>query len=418
MPVELVTGSAGGTAHIGSADFGRLNALAYGTGAYIMAGLGDDELAASMTTSNTLRAGSANIMAQGRHIYVDPEGIEWTIQNGMQGQKRIDLCVLQYVKDDETEVESVSPLTIKGTPSADSPVAPVCVDGDILNGKALEAHIPAFTVALDGLSVSTPTPLLSKRELPTDGVSPVSRGGTGATTGKAACANLGAFAGNAGGLDDVTPATLYTVAPGAYLIGPTATGSPCPGQYGNAVISRSGGNRTFAVATFDGGESYILNGYTNGGVVASWDRIDNEISYVTAICGTQTSIAASRKEIPLNTLKYSYGSAITLSSNRIVCNKAGAVLVSGAMYIKATGNCDNVQIGLAGCSRGSLDILDRNATVANGDDHSVPIPAKVLEVEAGDKLYWHAANWAGARGYVAAGDLSYLNAVYLGRCPK
>lgn len=380
--------------HVTSANDGQIHARMYGSGRYAL-----HDAACSMETANTARVTGGLLLMDGRFIEIDGAGEEVAIANGSQGQKRNDLVGVRYMVDADG-YESATFEAIKGTPTDGTPEdPPYDNEASILRGDA-DVFWPLFRVPLDGLSVGTPESLVGGWGLS------IGSGGTGATTGKAACANLGAFAALAGSLKSTSPSELYNLAPGTYIVNQD-------GVYGNMIVSKVATDRTFAIVSFDTGESYILRGWTKGDHVASWDRIDNEISSLTAQCSTKTNLSASEKQIPIDRLQQSSGSALSLASNYIVCAKAGIVLVSGALYIKACGNCDNVQAGISGPG-GNVQALSRNATITNGNDYSMVIPPKVIKVNAGDKIYWTCANWAGARGYVEGSSLSYINAVYLG----
>ena len=155
MAVELITGMAG-KAHINSADDAKFNAAVCGPGNYLMTGMGDKELAASMATANTLKVESGNIVAQGRHIILDGSGLSWTVQNGTQGQKRNDLAVLRYTRNASTGVEAIAPVTIKGTPTTGTPADPAYTKGDALNGTATTFDVPIYRVPLNGITPGAP----------------------------------------------------------------------------------------------------------------------------------------------------------------------------------------------------------------------------------------------------------------------
>lgn len=161
MAIELVTGFAG-RPHVHSDDLAKLNAALVGPGNYLMTGLGDNELNAYMATSNRLHAGSGIIIAQGRQIAVDADGADWTVQNGTQGQSRIDVACIKYSKNPSTGIETVEPVVVKGTPAAANPAAPSVPACDLMSGDAAEGLVPVFRIALSGTVPGQPALLLER----------------------------------------------------------------------------------------------------------------------------------------------------------------------------------------------------------------------------------------------------------------
>lgn len=157
MAIELVTGKKG-TVHVDSADDGALYAAIAGKGEYVLDL--DDRLACTMTTANKAHVASGHGLMQGRHWLVDAEGVDLTIQNGTQGQKRNDLIVARYECDAKNgNVESVALKVIKGTPTTGTPADPACTRGDILEGAALVNEQPLWRIPLNGITVGTPVQL-------------------------------------------------------------------------------------------------------------------------------------------------------------------------------------------------------------------------------------------------------------------
>lgn len=272
MP-HLITGTQGGKGHVTSANDGAIHARIFGSGRYAL-----DDVSCHMETANLARVEGGLLLFDGRFVEIEGayEGI--AIANGSQGMKRHDLVGLRYTIDSDG-YEYADLVALEGEPSEGEPQDPHYDANASIEKRDAEVFWPLFRIPLDGLNVGEPVDLTSGWGMP------VSSGGTGATTTKEACANLGAFAGNAGGLSDVTPAALYNVAPGAYTVSPTATGSPCPGQYGNMVVSRSGGNRTWAVVAFDQGGCYMLSGWTKDSTTATWVRIDGRCKVLSTESG-------------------------------------------------------------------------------------------------------------------------------------
>ena len=96
---------------------------------------------------------------QGRQVRIPAgQSEEITIENGTQGEKRIDLVVERYTKNEDTKVESSETILIKGTPSETDPQAPACTEGDIRAGDTM-ADWPLYEVELDGINVVAVRPV-------------------------------------------------------------------------------------------------------------------------------------------------------------------------------------------------------------------------------------------------------------------
>lgn len=155
MAVELVTGRQG-VVHVDSADDAALYAAMAGKGEYVLQ-LGN-QLACTMATANKAHVARGHGLMQGRHWLVDAEGVDLTIQNGTQGQKRNDLIVARYERSSDA-TESVVLKVLKGTPTTGTPADPAYVRGDILEGGALVNEMPLYRISLDGITVGTPVKL-------------------------------------------------------------------------------------------------------------------------------------------------------------------------------------------------------------------------------------------------------------------
>lgn len=178
MAIELVTGKKG-TVHVDSADDGALYAAIAGKGEYVLDL--DDRLACTMTTANKAHVASGHGLMQGRHWLIDAEGVDLTIQNGTQGQKRNDLIVARYECDAKNgNIESVALKVIKGTPTTGTPADPACTRGDILEGAALVNEQPLWRIPLNGITVGTPIQMfdvLTPAKEAWDSVAPSPTGG-------------------------------------------------------------------------------------------------------------------------------------------------------------------------------------------------------------------------------------------------
>lgn len=252
MPFHFVTAEKAEN-HIRSGDFGSYNIATFGSGCHILRGC-----EAEIVDSNTIRILDGDLLIDGRHARI-VGFCDLEIRSGEVGRNRNDVIAIRYSKDKDG-FEDGAPVVLPGTPTDGQATDPAFTSGSIEDGDVLVER-PLYRVPIAGLAVGQPVCLM-KRSAPFIG------------HGHKAADVSGAFASALGGLADVTPAALYNVAPGAYTVQPTAAGSPCPGQYGNIVVSRNGGDRTWAVVAFDEGGCYILRGWTKGGHAATWDRID------------------------------------------------------------------------------------------------------------------------------------------------
>ena len=190
--IELITGYSG-TAHISSADDGGGYASIVGAGAYVSANVGN-ALAAQVVSSNLIRILDGELWWGGRHIRIAANTYaEVNIENGTQGQNRIDLIVARYTSNIADNIEKVELVVIKGTPTTGTPVQPSYTAGSPLNG-AQTCDLPLYSVRLTGLTVGTPVSKFSKvrtlYDVDTE-ARPISKGGTGATTAAGARNNLG-----------------------------------------------------------------------------------------------------------------------------------------------------------------------------------------------------------------------------------
>lgn len=157
MPLDLVTGYKG-TPHITAEDVGVFNAGIVGAGEYVLKT--GNKLAASLTSSNTVKILDGDLIIQGRHITLKKDTFEEvTIENGENGKKRIDLIVARYTKDSDTGIENVEFAVIKGTATTETAVDPEYTVGDILAGDCTLHEMPLYRISLSGLTVGEPEAL-------------------------------------------------------------------------------------------------------------------------------------------------------------------------------------------------------------------------------------------------------------------
>ena len=154
--MEIVTGHRG-TPHVTPYKVGDFQQGIVGSEDYVL-DVGS-RLEAHIVTNNRIDIKDGSICMQGRHAVI-PKNIndELTIENGMQGEKRIDLIVSRYVKEPDTGIESIDTFVIQGTPSKGSPAVPEHVVGDIRNGD-LKHEMPLYEVELNGINVTEVRPV-------------------------------------------------------------------------------------------------------------------------------------------------------------------------------------------------------------------------------------------------------------------
>lgn len=157
--MEIVTGHRG-TPHITPYKVRDFNIGIVGAEDYVINS--GSELEAQLVSNNRIDIKDGSICMQGTHAVI-PKNIndELTIENGMQGEKRIDLIVARYEKVADSGVESVNTVVLQGTPSKETPNVPGHVVGDIRNGD-LKHEMPLYEVELDGINITEVRPVFKK----------------------------------------------------------------------------------------------------------------------------------------------------------------------------------------------------------------------------------------------------------------
>lgn len=157
--MEIVTGHRG-TPHITPYKVRDFNIGIVGAEDYVINS--GSELEAQLVSNNRIDIKDGSICMQGTHAVI-PKNIndELTIENGMQGEKRIDLIVARYEKVADSGVESVNTVVLQGTPSKETPNVPGHVVGDIRNGD-LKHEMPLYEVKLDGINITEVRPVFKK----------------------------------------------------------------------------------------------------------------------------------------------------------------------------------------------------------------------------------------------------------------
>ena len=137
--MEIVTGY-GGKAHITAEDWAELNRGIMGTDSYVF-DVGR-KFESELVSNNLLKIYDGCGLIQGRQ-FVIPAGQsdEITIENGTQGEQRIDLIVARYSKNEDTKIETVEIVLIKGASAETDPQVPEGTNGNIRAGD-LTADMP------------------------------------------------------------------------------------------------------------------------------------------------------------------------------------------------------------------------------------------------------------------------------------
>ena len=149
MAFEIVDGMTG-TKHISSDDLAALNTAMVGKADCVLE-YGDD-FALTMASANSATLGTGVGMVGGKRFW-NQAATSLTIQSGTQGQKRNDLVVARYAKT-SAGIESITPVVIKGTPSADAAADPEVTANDL----------KLWRIPLDGINAGAPVKLFDTVE--------------------------------------------------------------------------------------------------------------------------------------------------------------------------------------------------------------------------------------------------------------
>jgi hypothetical protein len=150
MAFDVVTAKQG-KPHVTADQQALMQAGMLGKGRYALDAL--NNLACTMTDSNTLTVDTGGLMVDGRWV-VNEAQTSFAIANGSQAQFRKDLAVLEITVDPSTGVTSLEEKVLQGATAATEAAAadPTYEPGDLYTG--LTAVVPIARITLDGL---TPT---------------------------------------------------------------------------------------------------------------------------------------------------------------------------------------------------------------------------------------------------------------------
>lgn len=163
MAFDVVTAKQG-KPHVTADQQALMQAGMLGKGRYALDAL--NNLACTMTDSNTLTVDTGGLMVDGRWV-VNEAQTSFAIANGSQAQFRKDLAVLEITVDPSTGVTSLEEKVLQGATAATEVAAadPTYEPGDLYTG--LTAVVPIARITLDGLTPTCEALLPSVADLKT-----------------------------------------------------------------------------------------------------------------------------------------------------------------------------------------------------------------------------------------------------------
>lgn len=163
MAFDVVTAKQG-KPHVTADQQALMQAGMLGKGRYALDAL--NNLACTMTDSNTLTVDTGGLMVDGRWV-VNEAQTSFAIANGSQAQFRKDLAVLEITVDPSTGVTSLEEKVLQGSTAAteDAAADPTYEPGDLYTG--LTAVVPIARITLDGLTPTCEALLPSVTDLKT-----------------------------------------------------------------------------------------------------------------------------------------------------------------------------------------------------------------------------------------------------------
>lgn len=158
--MNIVTGYRG-EPHVTSQQERNVNIGIFGDGAHIVSGV-DSEFGATVISANEVEIADGMIVCDGCTAEIANGTTEsMIIENGGQGEQRIDLIVARYTKNAGTGVEDMQLVVIKGTPASMFPASPAYNEGKIADGDS-PVDFPLYQVFLDGINIREVTLLVDK----------------------------------------------------------------------------------------------------------------------------------------------------------------------------------------------------------------------------------------------------------------
>jgi len=156
--MEIVTGRTG-TPHITSVQDRALNQGIVGKGCYIL-NTGQN-LKAEIASNNEIHIYDGALLFQGCEFAVTPSTYDTiTVPNGSQGMQRKDLITIKYTYDGISQTEKGEWGYIQGKPNASNPAIPsVSSNGDLQKLDSI-AEAAVFVVTLNGVNITSVTPVI------------------------------------------------------------------------------------------------------------------------------------------------------------------------------------------------------------------------------------------------------------------
>ena len=163
MAFDVVTAKQG-KPHVTADQQALMQAGMMGRGRYALDAL--NNLACTMTDSNTLTVDTGGLMVDGRWV-VNEAQTSFAIANGSQAQFRKDIAVLEITVDPSTGVTSLEEKVLQGATAAteDAAADPTYEAGDLYTG--LTAVVPIARITLNGLTPTCTALLPSVADLKT-----------------------------------------------------------------------------------------------------------------------------------------------------------------------------------------------------------------------------------------------------------
>lgn len=151
--------------HITAQQDRDVNIGIFGASVKILKGVGS-EMAATIISANEVEIADGTFVAEGCTAEIQRGTTEsMTIENGTQGEQRIDLIVARYTKVSGTGVEDMQLAVVKGTPAASNPALPSYNTGTIADGDS-PVDFPIYRVNLDGISITSVVALVDVVSVP------------------------------------------------------------------------------------------------------------------------------------------------------------------------------------------------------------------------------------------------------------
>lgn len=149
--MQIITGYTG-KPHVTAEHDRDINIGLFGAESYVLpTGM---MMEAEISSNNEIKIRDGVLMHQGCAGSIKKNTYDSvTITNGSQGMKRIDLIVVRYEKNEDTETEELKWVALQGIPSEDAPEIPDYTQGDIQAGDYV-ADMPMYEVTIDGLNIT------------------------------------------------------------------------------------------------------------------------------------------------------------------------------------------------------------------------------------------------------------------------